>query len=158
MEDVNLIAPPLDVDLATVDTSMPLLKDNEFYQFSIDKAELKPTKDGKAAFLSLDCKTMMPAMSIKGEQLGAGIHVFGNIMVSPSGKSTWDMVQRNLGEFVQSIQGGMPGARLSNVKEWYPTLPGRSFIAKVGFAPEGVDQKTGKAFKAKNEFILFRKA
>jgi hypothetical protein len=156
MDEVNIVAPPLDMDLATVDTSMPLLKDNEFYSFAIDKAELKPTNDKKAAYLSLDCKTTMPAMSIKGEQLGAGIHVFGNLMISPSGKSTWEIVGRNLGEFVQSIQGGLPGAKLTNVKEWVQVLPGRTFVAKVGYAPAGID-KNGKAFKEKNEFILFRK-
>jgi hypothetical protein len=156
--DINMMAPPLDMDLASVDTSLPLLKDGEYYHFVIEKAELKKTNDGKGRFISIDMKTTMPASDIKGQPLGPGVHVFDNQNVVPTGKATWDMIQRNVGAFVQSIEGGVPGARLSTVDQWVPTLPGRTLKAKIGYVPEGVSKKDGKAYKAKNEVLLYVKA
>jgi hypothetical protein len=154
-ENQNPMAPPLDMDLGTVDTSMPLLKDDN-YQFQIVKAELKPTTDNTGRYISIDAKTTMPATSVKGEPLGAGVHVFANVMINPTGKSNWEIVQRGVASLVQSIEGGVPGAKLSNVDQWVPGLVGRLFKAKTGYVPAGV--KNGKSFREKNEITLWLKA
>lgn len=160
MTDTNadMMAPPLDMDLSTVDTSMPLLKDNEIYQFKIDKAEIKPTNDSKGRYISLDMVTTMPAKGIKNEDFGPGIHVFDNQNVIPTGKATWDMIKRNVAALIQAIEGGIQGATLGNVDQWVSQLNGRTLRAKIGFVPEGISKKDGKAYRAKNEVLLYIKA
>lgn len=154
------IAPPLDLDLATVDTSMPLLA-NGIYDLIIEKAEVKKTNDQRGEYISLDMKTNAPALSQKGDNLGAGIHVFDNINLVPTGKATWDMVARNLGAFTQALgfapgQAKIVGGRV-NSGDWVPSLPGRTIRAKIGFAPEGTNPSTGKSFRAKNTVEMYLK-
>lgn len=157
MSENQNIAPPLDMDLNTVDVSLPLLQANEFYDLRIEKAEIKPTAAG-GEMIHLDHVTINPARSNKGEPLGAGIHVFNNVNTKPTGKATWDMVKRGMAELVQSVQGGIgTTATLANVPSWVPLLQGKVVRAKVGHEPEGVS-KTGKAFKAKNTILFYQKA
>ncbi len=147
-------APPLDLDLSKVDISMPLLADGT-YDFVCEKAEQKATKDGKGSMISLDYKTLNPAKARDGSDLGAGIHVFDNCMVVPTGKGTWDMVARNAGAIIQGARPAMPpGCNLQNVAQWAPQLVGKTFRLKIGYAPAGTS-KDGKAFKEKNTVELY---
>ena len=157
MNETNQMAPPLDEDLSKVDTSFPLLADG-IYQFKIDEAKVQPTKDGKGKFIHLKLSTTMPAISVKGENLVAGINVFDNRNLVPTGKATWDMIKRGVGEFIQAIEGGVSGATLSGMEQLVPTLQGRTLKAKVGYAPERIDKATGRQFKANNEILLYIKA
>ena len=153
---------PLDADLSTVDTSLPLLKDMEYYDVKIDKAEITKTAAG-ADMLHLDFVTINGAKSLKNEDLGPGVHVFDNMMLAPVGKSTWQMVIRNVASLVQAVQlqglgnyGANAQAQCSACAQWAPQLVGRTLRIKVGYEPEGVS-KTGKAFRAKNVILLYLK-
>src|SRR5438445_12493908 len=96
------VSAPLDLDLATVDVSLPLLKDNELYDLRIEKAEIKQTAAGQD-MIHLDMVTTNGAKSMKGDDLGAGIHVFDNLMTVKTGKSTDEMVVRNVASLVQAV-------------------------------------------------------
>lgn len=153
-------APPLDLDLGTVDTSRPQIKDQTVADFRVDKFEIKPTEAG-GKMLAVECKTLGPTKSQKDADLGPGITVFHNLNLVPTGKATWDMVAQNLGEFVQAI-GLPPGTAkiqngVVNVEQWAPMTIGVPFRAKVAYVGEGVNPKNGKAFKSKNEFLTFYK-
>ncbi len=142
------IAPPLDLDLSSVDTGFSLLAP-AFYDVVIDKVEIKKTNDGKADMISLGYKTLQPAKSNKDEQLGAGIYVFDNIMLSPTGKATWDQIVKNVGALVQAVP--LPaGTKLPDAPVWVPTLQGRTIRIQVAVAPAGISA-AGKSYKEKNE-------
>lgn len=151
-----MMAPPLDCDLATVDISMPLLADG-IYDFNIAKAELKPTSSPGGWMVHLDLVTTQPATARTGAPLGAGVHVFNNVNVVPTGKATWDMIKQNVGGLVQAAQFPAGVARLDNVAQWTPMLVGKVVRAKVVFKPAGVS-KSGKSFKEANEIAYFTKA
>lgn len=151
----NAGAPPLDLDLNTVDVSRPLLADG-VYDLTISKAELKSAAGGTNNMLSLEMKTTAPAKARDGADIGAGgCVVFHNIMLAPSGKSNWDMIKRNAGELVQGVRPTVPGAGLGNVQVWVPQLTGKLVRVNVGWAPAGTSPKNGKSFKEKNEVRYF---
>jgi hypothetical protein len=144
------IAPPLDQDLNSIDTSMPLLEDG-VYDLQINKVE-KGQSASKVDMLKLDYMTTAPAKSRKQDNLGAGIHVFDQCMLAPSGKSDWNMVLRNVASITQAA--GLPGTFGDFTNGDYVGLQGRTIRVKIGFEPEGTD-KNGKSFKAKNIIVLY---
>lgn len=148
------MAPPLDTDLGSVDTSMPLVE-NGVYELRVDKVEIKETSRKDGRFISLDMVTTAPSKGRKGEDLGPGVHIFDNVMCNPTGKGTWDMVKRNLGALVQA--GAVQGATIGNIDSWVPQLTGRVLKVRVGYEPAGVD-RNGKAFREKNTAELYIKA
>lgn len=149
-------APPLNLDLASVDTSLPLIADG-IYDFRVEKAEIKETnaKDGK--YINLDLVTVAPSKSVKGEDLGPGVHVFDSVMMNPTGKGTWEMVNRNLAMLVQAAAFPPGTARRDNIPEWAQQLTGRTLRISIGFVPAGISQKNGKPYRAKNEVVLYIK-
>lgn len=153
------MAPPLDVDLNTMKTDMPLLADG-IYDLQFSKVELKKSKAMQDMF-SLDLVTTSPAKTNTGEDLGQGVHVFDNLNLAPSGKATWEMVARNIGAVVQSTGVTIPGAnfaeQLENLRvNGVAMLQGQIARCKVGFVPEGPD-KTGVMRKAKNQITVWMK-
>lgn len=148
----NMTAPPLDMDLNSIDTSIPLLEDG-IYDLQVAKVEKAKSKSG-GDMLKLDYVTTAPAMSRSKDQLGAGIHVFDQCMLAPSGKSDWGMVVRNIAAITQSTQ--LTGTVGDFLNGGYVGLQGRALRVKIGFEPEGVD-KNGKSFKAKNVISLYIK-
>lgn len=152
--DTN-IAPPLDIDLASVDTSMPLLVET-IYDLRIDTAEIKKTNDGKGEIVNLVLVTTAPATSKVGEPLNPGVKVFDRAMTTPVGKATWAMVTQNLGAITQAAKLPPGVARLNNIPEWVPQLVGRTVRCKVGYEPEG--SKNGKSYKAKNTIAAYLKS
>lgn len=162
METSNspLMAAPLDIDLNTVDTSMPLIADGSIANFVFDKVVLKDTKTPGVSMLSLDLKTLTPTKSQDGGDLGAGTHVFHNLVLAPSGKGTWEMVARNVGAVVQNagvkLEGTGAQAQIDYLKNNSAILQGAQIGGKVKVVPEGVD-KNGKAYRAKNEIVVFMK-
>lgn len=145
--------PPLDMDLNTVDTSIPLLAET-IYDLRISKAEIVKTNDQKAEMVSLVLETTAPATSKLGEQLQPGVKVFDRAMTSPVGKANWDMVTKNLAAIIQSAK--LQGATLGNIPQWVPQLVGRIVRVKVGYEPEG--SKNGKSYKAKNTIATYLKS
>lgn len=158
----EIVAPPLDIDLNTVDTSMPLIADGSIADLQIKKVELKNTSTPGVQMLAIDFATTSPTKAQDGADLGAGIHVFHNLVLVPSGKGTWDMVARNVGALVQNAGVQVPGSsfaeQLQNLTANYVALlQGAQVRAKLKVQPEGVDKKTGKSFRAKNEVSVFMK-
>ena len=149
----TIVAPPLDLDLNTVDTSLPLLAPG-IYDLQIAKVEPKQSKAGAAMF-SLDLVTTGPAESQEGTQLGAGIHVFSNLNIAPSGKSTWEIVIRNIAAVTQSA--GIQTNYGEFAANGPALLQGKVCRCKVGIVPAGTD-KNGKSFRAKNEIEVWMKA
>ena len=146
--------PPLDLDLNSVDTSMPLINNGEIVDFVIVKVEKKPTKDGKASMLSIDHKSTSVAKGLKNEDLQPGVHVFNNIMLAPTGKATWDMVVKNIAALTQAA--GIATNLNDFLNGGYSALQGGAVRAKVGYTPEGPD-KTGTMRRAKNEIAIYIK-
>jgi hypothetical protein len=155
METNENIAPPLDLDLNSVDTSMPLINNGEIVEFELVKIEKKPTKDGKANYLAIDHKSTTPTKGIKGEDLQPGVHVFNNIMLAPTGKGTWDMVTKNIAAITQAA--GVPQKLGEFLDGGYSALQGARVKAKIAFIAEGPD-KTGVVRRAKNEVSVYIKA
>lgn len=149
----NITAPPLDLDLSSIDTSLPLLAAG-IYDLQIAKVEPKTTKSN-SPMLALDLVTTGPAESQEGTQLGAGIHVFSNLNLAPSGKATWEIVLRNIAAVTQAagIQTNY-GEFAANAAG---LLQGKTVRCRVGITPAGTD-KNGKSFRAKNEIEVWMKA
>jgi hypothetical protein len=148
----TITAPPLDLDLNSIDTSMPLLAE-AIYDLLVAGVTQKSTAAG-APMLSLDLVTTAPSQAQDGSQLGAGIHVFHNLNLQPSGKSTWEIVARNIAEVVQALGVATTyGELVANPQ----VLMGKTARCMVACVPAGVS-KTGKAFKAKNEISNWMKA
>jgi hypothetical protein len=152
----NISAPPLDLDLNTVDTSMPLIAEGSVADFRFVKVEKRNTATPGVTMLSLDAVTASPTKAQDGNDLGEGIHVFHNLVLSPSGKANWDMVIRNIASVTQSCGVSCTYAELCDNAP--ALLQGKTFRARVGISPAGVDRKTGKSFRAKNELTVFMKA
>ena len=149
------IMPPLDLDLNSVDTSMPLINNGEIVDFTIVKVEKKTTKDGKTPMLSIDHKSVTPTRDVSGKELMPGVHVFNNIMLAPSGKGTWDMVARNIAGLTQAA--GLQTTLGDFINGGFNTLNGAQVRAKIAYVPEGPD-KTGTVRRAKNEIAVYLKA
>ena len=148
----NISAPPLDLDLNSIDTSMPLLAEG-IYDLQVATVTQKTTA-ANLPMLSLDLVTTAPAQAQDGAQLGAGVHVFHNLNIQPSGKATWEMVLKNIAQVTQSVGIATTyGELVANPN----MLLGKVARCKVVCVPAGVS-KTGKAFKAKNEISTFMKA
>lgn len=147
--------PPMDTDLATVDTSMPLLADGT-YDMKVEKAEIKPTSKG-GSMIHLELSTTQPATGRTGQTLNAGVRVFTNVNTVPSGKATWDQVKQSLGQLVQAAAFPPGVAKLDNVPVWTPMLIGKVLPTKVIFRPARVDGASGKQYKESNEVAYFLK-
>jgi hypothetical protein len=148
----SIVAPPLDLDLNTIDTSMPMLADG-IYDLSIAAVTSKMTK-ANAPMFNLDLVTTSPSQSLDGNTLGAGVHVFHNLNLQPSGKATWDMVLRNIATVTQAC--GVATTYGEFAANGPALLQGHVARVKVGNVPAGVD-KNGKAFRAKNEIVSWMK-
>jgi hypothetical protein len=151
---ITPIAPLLDIDLNTVDTSMPLIGQGETVDFVLFKVEQKETEKKDGLFLSIQHKSTSPAKSVKNETLNPGVFVFGNLMLNPTGKGTWDMVNRNIAELTQGV--GLSCTLNEFINGAWQQLQGRLVKAKVNYIPEGPDKK-GVHRKAKNEIALYLK-
>ena len=148
------IAPPLDVDLNTIDTSLPLIASGEIVDFQLFKIELKETNKKDGLMLNIQHKSVSPTKSVKGETLNPGVFVFNNIMLNPIGKSTWEMVQRSIAELTQAA--GLSTTLNDFINSGWKQLQGMNVKAKVSYIPEGPD-KGGVIRKAKNEIAIYLK-
>lgn len=148
-------APPLSTDLSSVDTSLPLIADGKIVDFNIEKIEQAATKDGKGVYLSIDHKSITQTDSVKGDPLLPGsVHVFNNINLIPTGKATWDMIERNIAAIAQAA--GLTMGTTEFIKGGWMQLNGKTVRAKVSYVPEGPD-KSGVTRRAKNEIAVYLK-
>lgn len=144
----NGITSILDEDLSGVDTSLPLLKESIL---TLEVAEIKeqPTSDNAGQMLKIKFKTTEDQPSVTGDVVHAGFPVYHNILTTPKGDMTADMVRKNLAGFAQAL--GVP--RLTPLEG----LVGRTLKAKVRVRKERTDERTGKTYAASNEIATFVK-
>lgn len=151
MENVQTMAPPLDMDLSTVKTDLPLLAAG-IYDLSINVVTPKSSKGGQP-MLNLELRTTAPAEAQDGSQLGVGIPVFDTLMLAPAGKATWDMVTRNVAAVCQCV--GLVTSWGEFVSNGPALLQGQVGRCKVGIEPAG--SKDGKSYKSKNVVEVYMK-
>lgn len=146
---------PLSCDLTSIETTRPILAGARM-QLRIDKVEISPTKDNAGRYIAIQAATVDPQKDMKnGNMVEPGHTLFEQIMITPTGKSTQDMVNRKLGEVVQAarLQGQI---RPDNVDSWVKQLEGRLIFAQVDFEPETVG-KDGRRYDAKNVISKYLK-
>lgn len=146
------IAPPLDVNFASIDTSFQLLADG-VYDFTVIKSELKPTqKGGKMIHLEMGTQQPAPSRSNPNEMLNPGVRVFHNQNTMPTGKATWDIVLKGpsgLAALFQSA-GLQNEVNMQNLESFgVAALNGRKVTASIGFEKAG-QTVNGKTFREKN--------
>lgn len=145
-------APPLDMDLNSIKTDFPLLAPG-IYDLQIAKVEAKTSK-ANSPMLHLELRTTAAGVAQDGTQLGPGTVIFDNLNLAPSGKSTWEIVLRNVASVTQACGiattwGDFQGNAVA-------LLTGKIPRCKVGIEPAGTD-KNGKSFKAKNVVEVWMK-
>ena len=150
----DLVAMPLDMDLNSIDTSRPHIRNGELADLIIAKLEKKPTADNQGQILAIELKTASPTKSIKDEDLAPGVTVFHNINLVPTGKATVAIVANNIAEFAQSAK--FQGSLGDFINGGYASLQGGSCKARIGYTPDGPDKK-GILRRAKNEILSFVK-
>jgi hypothetical protein len=138
----------LDEDLSGVDTSIPLLKEG-IYNLEIAEVKQQSTSDNAGQMLKIKFKTTEDSPSVTGDIVHAGFPVYHNILTTPKGDMTADMVRKNLAGFAQAL--GVP--RLTPLE----SLNGRVLKAKLRVRKERTDEKTGKTYAASNEIATFVK-
>lgn len=158
-------AAPLDIDLGSIDTSMPLLKAEEYYDFVIKKAEVRDTARG-GEMIHVELSTVNPATDMKGASLGAGIMVFDNVncKAGPGAKpAAAEMAVKNTASLVQAAGftgyqafGKTAKEQLAAARQWAPQLNGLTLRARVGYEGPGTSP-SGKSFKEKNVITLYVK-
>lgn len=165
METQTLAAGPLDMDLGAVDTSMPLLKDNEYYDFVIKKAEVKSTAKG-GEMIHIELSTVNPATDMQGKPVGAGVMVFDNVncKAAPGAKpAAAEMAVKNTASLVQAAGftgykqfGATAAQQLAAARQWAPQLQGLQLRARIGYEGPGT-APNGKSFREKNVVTLYVK-
>lgn len=131
----------------SIQTDFPLLQAPENYVLKVEKVELKKSNGGQA-MIHIEYSTAQPAKALgSGDMLQPGVRVFDNIMLEPSGKADWKMVNMNVGALLQAAR--VPGLTSNAALRSTPNLlVGKQIKARVGYEPAGT--KNGKAFKEKN--------
>jgi hypothetical protein len=99
--------------------------------------------------LKIKFKTTEDSPSVTGDIVHSGFPVYHNILTSPKGDMTADMVRKNLAMFAQAL--GV--ARLLPLE----SLTGKVVKAKVNVRKERTDERTGKIYNASNEIRTFVK-
>lgn len=149
-------------DLASVDTSFPLIASGTKVQVRIEEAKVL---DNASKSLSLKMVTLAPTKSSKGDQLEPGVGLFERSNCVPTGKATPDMIVRGIGAIVQCFSlgslknyGGKPIEQCANVAQWATLLQGRTGIVDIGIEPTSTNAATGKSYPEKNVVTKWNKA
>lgn len=153
-------ANPLTMDFNAVDTSRLLLAKGP-WELRIDKCTLEDAKNtpgGKQIVMEL--KNATPGTDSKGEQILAdAVVVYNRLQCQPTGKSTWQIVNKSIANFVKSVKGGLPGATPNNMAQWVPQCQGRMIKGEVDIDPGGAktDKATGqtKVYQPSNVISYF---
>lgn len=152
--------PLLDMDLSTVDISLPLITEG-IYDLVVKESEILKNDDPtKPDSWKLTLATTQPATTIpnaKGqvETLDPGHPLYTQTQLAPTGKATMKMVVQNIGAIVQSIRPQLSGVTLPTLPNWHKQVEGRQVRARVIVQAAGT--RNGKSYKASNridEFII----
>src|ERR1700679_4010636 len=126
----------LDADLATVDTSFPVIKKG-LYDLKIVETEVK---ENESKTLMLTYEPLEPTVSDKGENLEAGTRVFDNINLAVTGKAKVSFIKQNVAAFVQALEAPA-GWTIRRLMTSNPELKGCIIKARVNIQPAGPDSK-----------------
>lgn len=154
MEDI------LTNDLSTMDTSFPLVNPG-LYDLRVAAISVM---DNPARTLKLELQTTEAAQSNKGDTAAAGTKVFTNVNTRPTGKSTLQIIGRQVANLVQAAKltaadlgGGTGQQQLDNVAQWAPLLSGKVLRARVIIEPAGTG-RDGVYRNARNSVVEYVKS
>jgi hypothetical protein len=143
----------LDMDLATVETSRPLIIAG-LYDLTIKDAVIEPSgKTPPIPLLKLTLTTTSSTQSDKGESVDPGLELYHNCSLQPSGKATVKMIAQNVASIVQAV--GLTGVTLGTVADWHKQLCGRLVRCRVTIRAE--QTRDGKTYGPRNEIQDFIK-
>ena len=145
--DINT-APPLDMDLASVEIPVQLLTEG-IYDFQIKTAENKLSKNGKK-MLAIQHSLVSQGVNSRGEPVNPGFVVHDNLMLETSGKSTQVQVNTALIEFAKAFGGGIT---MMDLNQGTP-LCGKVGKIKIGIKPASFGTG-GQSYKERNEVMYY---
>lgn len=111
-----------------------------WYSATINKAELKPTKDGSGEYIAIRYDITGPTHQ--------GRVIFGNINIKNRSEKAEAIGRAQLGDLMRSL--GL--SRLTDTDQ----LIGGELQISVSISPKRVDEATGKTYEARNEVKNFR--
>lgn len=153
----------LDLDLNSVDTSLPLLQPG-VYKLQIVDSIVEPNSAGDGHIWRLRLETTEPATGMRDEQLPARFPIFTVLSLTPKGNATQEMIARNVASVVQALtpplEERVPVRAIfdGSWPEVARKFVGRYVEARVGVQPERTDERTGRRFAAQNTIDRFIKA
>ena len=149
--------PMLDLDLNTLETSLPVIKPG-IYELVIKNAEIiQPTVAGKAPALKLTMESTTPLESVpdaegKVTQVEVGHPFFAQTQLAPTGKASWKMVAQNIAQVTQALRPRIEGKLSLPVDPWFKQLEGRTVRVKVAALPSRENPKQpGSMLRATNQ-------
>lgn len=155
--------PLLDMDLNTVETTLPMVQAG-IYDLVVKESEvIEPTDAQSPPVWKLTLATTTPLQSVPTngrppETIDPGHPLFTQTQLAPTGKATVKMVGQNVAQIIQSVKPPLPGVKLHEIRQWHKQLEGRMVRCDVICQPAGVNPKTGKAYRAGNRIEQFFKS
>ena len=161
-EQIQTSPPPelLDLDLANVDTSFPVLR-HGLYELVVKEASVEKTAAGDGEMLVLQLATTQPAKDVKGNTLNPGTILFHRVGLKPTDKYDYLAIVKNVARVTQAMkpQVSMKADSIFNgFSSACKAFAGRLLTAKIEALPEGVDKKSGRSLPPRNEISQFEKA
>lgn len=140
----------LDEDLSSIDTSFPIVKEG-IYDLELMTVEEVSTKDQQGSMVKIKFALTEDAQGVSGDVVNKGYPIFHQIVVTPKGGLTMEMVKKSLASVLQPM--GMKSLRdlLTAGKQ------GKIVRVKLVVQPERKDKETGKTYPARNEIKTFLK-
>src|SRR2546421_10633646 len=161
-ETIQTSPPPelLDLDLASVDTSFPVLRPG-LYELVVKEASVEKTAAGDGEMLVLQLATTQPAKDVKGNTLNPGTILFHRVGLKLTDKYDHMAIVKNVARFTQALkpQVSMKADVIFNgFSSACKAFVGRLLTAKIEALPEGVDKKNGRSLPPRNEISQLEKA
>jgi hypothetical protein len=152
--------PQLDNDLATLDTSRPVLVAG-LKDLKLEAIELADNNDKDGKLLKYRVSTTAPDMRTNGEAIPSA-SLFGQISIKATPKFSAKEVERHVGEFCQCFRLA-PGL-VAPADVWtnelatkLQPLVGQIGRCRVDVRKERTDSKTGRTYPESNEVVAFLK-
>lgn len=123
---------PFDVPSTDVDTSFPRLP-AATYEMDIAKAETFHNEDKNIDMIKLELKTVQAHRSTAGDELQPGFSLRTQIVTTPTGKLTVDMIKKSVATLAQSAR--VVGT-LRDIMNNPTMLEGKRVRVKVGISKE----------------------
>ena len=132
----------LDEDLSSVDTSMPVLRE-DIYLLEVTDAKEVPTNDGKGQMLTITLKTVEDGIATNGYAINKGFPVFARTSITPTEKYPKDRIRMEVAKICQAIG-------VKTIKP-FADLKGKLVKVKIKVRPERTDPTTQATYPESNE-------